>query len=51
MTHRRASFLATRIRDGSVLAIGHYPWLAGGEPLPVPNEEELGTIWSAEVFQ
>jgi hypothetical protein len=51
MTHRRAFFLATRLQDGSVLAIGNYPWLPGEESLPVPDEEELQTIWSAEVFR
>jgi hypothetical protein len=51
MTHRRAFFLATRLQDGSVLAIGHYPWLPGEESLPVPDEEELQTTWSAEVFE
>jgi hypothetical protein len=51
MTHRRAFFLATRLQDGSVLAIGHYPWLPGDEPLPVPDEQELQTTWSAEVFE
>ena len=51
MTQRRAFFLATRLQDGSVLTIGHYPWLPGDEPLPVPDEGELKTIWSAEVFE
>jgi hypothetical protein len=50
MTHWRAFFLATRLRDGSVLTIGHYPWLPSEEPLPVPDEQELQTTWSAEVF-
>ena len=51
MTHERAFFLATRLENGSVLAIGHYPWLPSQEPLPVPDETELQTTWSAEVFE
>jgi hypothetical protein len=51
MTRPRAHFLATRLQDGRVLAIGHYPWHPSDEPLPVPDEEELQTTWSAEVFE
>ena len=32
--------------------IGHYPWhMAVEEPLEAPSDEELQTVWSAEVFE
>ena len=52
MTHWRSIFLATRVKDGQVLIIGHYPWhSATEEPLTAPTDEELQTVWSAEVFK
>ena len=51
MTRGRTDFLATRLQDGQVLMIGHNPWHLDSEPLPPPAEEELQTVWSAEVFE
>jgi WD40 repeat protein len=52
MARWRSLFLATRLQDGQVLMIGHYPWhMAAEEPLTSPSEEELETVWSAEVFE
>ena len=31
--------------------IGHYPWRLDVEPPPPPSEEELQSVWSAEVFE
>jgi hypothetical protein len=52
MTRWRSLFLATRLQDGQVLMIGHYPWhMAVEDPLQAPSDEELQTVWSAEVFK
>jgi len=51
MPRWRTNFLATRLQDGQVLMIGHYPWRPDVEPPPAPSEEELQTVWSAEVFK
>jgi hypothetical protein len=51
MTRSRAHFLATRLQGGRVLVIGHYPWHPSDGPLPVPDEQELQTTLSAEVFE
>ena len=51
MTRWRTHFLATRLQDGRVLMIGHYPWRTDVEPPPAPSEEELQSVWSAEVFE
>ena len=37
---------------GQVLIIGHYPWHSvTEEPMTAPTDEELQTVWSAEVFK
>jgi hypothetical protein len=52
MTRWRNVFLATRLEDGRVLLIGHYPWRGAlDEPLRTPDEEELQATWAAEVFE
>jgi hypothetical protein len=53
MPRWRTNFLATRLVDGRVLMIGHYPWRADLEPPPGPtwSDEELQSIWSADVFR
>ena len=51
MPRWRTNFLATRLVDGRVLMIGHYPWRADLEPPPAPSDEELQSIWSADVFR
>lgn len=51
MTRGRKGFLATRLQDGKVLMIGHNPWRLDLEPPPPPSEEELQSVWSAEVFK
>jgi hypothetical protein len=51
MTRWRTLFLATRLQDGQVLVIGHYPWHMDVEPVQAPTDEELQTVWSAEVFK
>ena len=50
MARWRTLFLATRLKDGQVLMIGHYPWHMAEEPVQAPSDEELQTVWSAEVF-
>jgi hypothetical protein len=51
MARWRTLFLATRLQDGQALMIGHYPWHMDVEPVQVPTDEELQTVWSAEVFK
>jgi hypothetical protein len=51
MTRWRNRFIATRLQDGQVLMIGHYPWHLEREPVQAPTDEELQTVWSAEVFK
>jgi hypothetical protein len=51
MTRWRTGFLATGLEDGRVLMIGHQPWDLSVEPFPIPSDEELQTVWSAEVFR
>jgi hypothetical protein len=51
MARWRTLFLATRLQDGQVLMIGHYPWHMAMEPVRAPTDEELQTVWSAEVFK
>jgi hypothetical protein len=38
-------------RTDGVIMIGHYPWRTDLEPPPAPSDEELQSIWSAEVFE
>jgi galactose oxidase-like protein len=51
MSRWRTSFLATRLLDGRVLMIGHSPWRTDVEPPPAPSDEELQSVWSADVFE
>jgi hypothetical protein len=51
MARWRTLFLATRLQNGKVLMIGHYPWHMEQEPVQAPTDEELQTVWSAEVFE
>ena len=51
MPRWRTNFLATRLQDGRVLMIGHYPWRTDLEPPPAPSTEEIQSVWSADVFQ
>ena len=51
MPRWRTLFLATRLQDGRVLMIGHYPFRTDLEPPPAPSDEELESVWSAEVFE
>jgi len=51
MPRWRSNFLATRLEDGKVLMIGHYPWRLDLEPPPAPSDEELQSVWSADVFE